>query len=186
MNMGTIIEVAGMALLATLNVALWTLRVAQAAAGRRLLAALVGGVEALLFALVFGAVVSALDDPLRIAAYGVGVAAGTLVGIIADERLSPGQSVATVVVDGDGRSAAETLHEMGWPVVGAPADGVRGTVAVLTVVVEDSVLGQLTNDVATSVPDGFMTIGRLTTTRPIPLPDGMHVPRSRSSAHFRK
>jgi len=73
-------------LLASISVSLWTLRVAVAAAGRRLAAAAIAAVEAVLFAAAFSALITALDDPLRIGAYAVGVAVGTLVGITADDR----------------------------------------------------------------------------------------------------
>ncbi|CAN5891909.1 hypothetical protein BH23ACT10_BH23ACT10_16530 [soil metagenome] len=116
MDMTAVAAAGGLAQLATLNVSLWTIRVALAAAGRRLAAALVSGVEALLFALVFGAVVSGLDDPLRIGAYACGVTLGTLLGIVVGERLSTGQSVVTAVFDGSGWAQVTTLRDAGWPV----------------------------------------------------------------------
>lgn len=84
MHLHTVVDVVGLTALTTLNVGLWTLRVALAAAGRRVLAAVVASVEAVLFSLAFGTVVEALDDPVRIAAYAVGVGAGTLLGIAVD------------------------------------------------------------------------------------------------------
>lgn len=95
----------GPGLLATANVGLWTLRVALAAAGRRVVAAVVAGAEAVLFALVFSTVVTSLDAPARVLAYAVGVGVGTLLGIVVDERLTGGQSLVTAVVDGDGATA---------------------------------------------------------------------------------
>ncbi|HSK94979.1 MAG TPA: DUF5698 domain-containing protein, partial [Euzebyales bacterium] len=116
MELHAVIGAAGLTLLATLNVGLWTLRVAVAAAGRRLVAALVAGLESLLFAVAFGTVVSSLDDPLRLGAYALGVGLGTLLGLLVDERLSTGQSLVRVVVDGDGEVAAAQLRAAGWPV----------------------------------------------------------------------
>ncbi|MGI8574413.1 MAG: DUF5698 domain-containing protein [Egibacteraceae bacterium] len=45
---------------------------------------MIAGLESLLFAL--GAVLSSLHDPVRIVAYAIGVASGTLLGMLADER----------------------------------------------------------------------------------------------------
>lgn len=90
--MNAFVEAAGLAALATVNVGLWTLRVALAAAGRRAVASLTAGTEALLFAVTFGTVVTGLDNPVRVGGYAVGVAAGTLVGIVVHERLSSGPS----------------------------------------------------------------------------------------------
>ena len=96
------VDAAGLSLLACLSVSLWTLRVTIAAAGRKVAAAAVAGVESLLFVLAFGTVLSSLQDPVRIAAYAVGVAGGTLLGMVVDERLSNGRSLVRLVVDGSG------------------------------------------------------------------------------------
>lgn len=181
MDMTAVAAAGGLALLATLNVGLWTIRVALAAAGRRLAAALVSGVEALLFALVFGTVVSGLNDPLRIGAYACGVALGTLLGIVAGERLSTGQSVVTAVFDGVGWAQVTTLRDAGWPVTSSAADGVRGPVAVVRVVVDDLVLRRLRDDIDRLCPHAFVTVEPLRGVRPVALGDGMHAARSRSS-----
>lgn len=174
MDLHHVIEAAGLAALATCNVGLWTLRVAVAAAGRRLMAAVIAGLESLLFALAFGTVISSLDDPLRVGAYAIGVALGTLVGVIADERLSTGQSLVRIVVDGDGEAPAAELRGHGWPVTCTRADGVRGLVAVLLVAVDDAALHRLRADLDRVVPSGFLTVERLRSVRPASLPPGMH------------
>jgi uncharacterized protein YebE (UPF0316 family) len=77
---------AGLAGVATVSVGLWTLRVALAARGRRLAASGTASVEALLFVLAFGRVVDALDDPVRLLGYALGVAAGTFAGLTLEAR----------------------------------------------------------------------------------------------------
>lgn len=170
-------EAAGLALLATCNVGLWTLRVAVAAAGRRLVAAGIAGAEALLFALVFGAVISSLDHPLRVVAYAAGVALGTVIGVVADERLSTGQSLVRIIVDGGDPTLA--LRERGWPATCSRADGVRGPVAVLVVAVDDRRLSHLLSDIEHLAPEGFLTVERLRSTKPVALPRGYMQVRSR-------
>ena len=89
MSLHAIAAPAALALLATANVGLWTLRVALATRGRRSLAAMVSSLEAVLYVLAFSRVVDALDDPVRVGAYAVGVGAGTLLGLVTEERLRP-------------------------------------------------------------------------------------------------
>lgn len=185
MTIESIIDALQLALLAACSVSLWTLRVAVAAAGRRLAAAVIAAVEAMLFALAFSAVITALDDPLRIAGYAVGVTLGTLVGIAADERLSTGQSLVRIVVDGDGDPEMVALRTRGWPVTRELADGVNGRVAVLTVAVDDVALARLRTDIDRSVPTGFETIERLRAVRPSALPVGMHTTRGTAQRHRR-
>lgn len=174
MTLDSIIDALQLAVLAACSVSLWTLRVAVAAAGRRLTAAIIAALEAVLFAVAFSAVIASLDDPVRIAGYAVGVTMGTLVGIAADERLSTGQSLVRVVVDGDGRAEMSALRARGWPVTRTPADGVRGGVAVLTVAVDDSGLARLRADLDRVTPTGFETTERLRAVRSTALPAGMH------------
>ncbi|MBY5161302.1 DUF5698 domain-containing protein [Salsipaludibacter albus] len=168
------LDVLGVATLATGNVGLWTFRVALASAGKRIAAATVAGVEALLFVLVFGTVLQALDDPLRVGAYAVGVGIGTLFGIVADERLAGGQSRVRLVLDGDATDARHRLHDLGWPVTTTPAIGVRGDVTVLDVVVDDRVLPHIAVDLEREAPDGFLTVERLRRVRAVPFPTAMH------------
>lgn len=84
MDMTTVTTAAGIAGLATLNVGVWTLRVALAARDRRALAALAAGLDAVLFVVTFSMVLGSLDDPVRIAAYAAGVSLGTHLGLAAE------------------------------------------------------------------------------------------------------
>ena len=171
-----VVDAAGLSLLACLSVSLWTLRVTIAAAGRKVTAAAVAGVESLVFVLAFGAVLSSLQDPVRIVAYGLGVAGGTLLGMIVDERLSNGRSLVRLVVDGSGVEETTRLREHGWPATRSEADGVNGPVAIIAVAVDERVLGRLTRDLDLVVPEAFRTVERLRDVRPAALPVGMHQP----------
>ncbi len=175
MDAGTLVHLVGLALLATANVGLWTVRVALSAAGRRLAASAVAAAEALLFALVFASVVTSLDAPLRVLAYAVGVGAGTLVGIVVDERLTGGQSLVTAVVDGDGEVARRALHAAGWPVATTTGLGVRGAIAVLSVTVDDTALSRFTDDLDAVEADAHVTVERLRHVRSTSLPADMHL-----------
>lgn len=175
-----LVDAVGLTLLACCSVSLWTLRVTVAAAGRKVTAAAVAGIESLLFVLAFGTVLASLHDPVRIIAYGLGVTAGTLVGMVADERLSTGQSLVRLVVDGSGVELATLMRARGWPVTCEVADGVLGVVAVLTVAVDDRVLPRLTGDLDRLAPHAFRTVERLRDVRPTSLPDGMHQPHRRA------
>ena len=113
----------GMALLAITSVGLWTLRVALTARGRRSIGATVAAVEAVIFAVAFTNVAAHLDSPVRVAGYAAGVAFGTVLGLTADRRLSPGVSEVDIVVPGRDTDTAERLHQLGWPTTTFPARG---------------------------------------------------------------
>lgn len=170
----TVLVPLGLAVLTTCSVGAWTLRVSVAAAGRRVAAAGIAAAEGVLFVLVFGTVVSSLDDPMRVGGYAAGVAVGTWLGILVEERFSTGQSMVRLVVDGSGHDEAAALRGRGWPVVRTSADGVRGPVAVISVAVDDAVLAQVQADVAELAAGAFGTTERLRSIRPIPFPAAMH------------
>ena len=174
--LGLLADMAGLTLLAALSVGLWTVRVAVTAGGRRFVAAAVAGVESLVFVLAMGTVLTSLGEPLRLFAYALGVAGGTLAGIAVDERLSTGQSLVRLIIDGNGDVAVTQLRARGWPATCVHADGVNGPVAVLTVAVEDRVLQRLTGDLDRILPEAFRMTERLREVRPTHLPDGMHQP----------
>ena len=150
-----------MAVLALVSVGLWTLRVALTAGGRRLPGAAVAAVEASVFALVFGSLVSSLDRPARVAGYALGVALGTLLGISADKRLSRGRSEVRVMVDAADAALLDGLRRRGWPAAAVHADGVAGRVCVVFVAVDDRCLDSLLADVGRLAPTAAWTVLRL-------------------------
>lgn len=89
--------------LAVGSVGLWTLRVALAARGNRLLGSSVAAAEAVVFVLAFSHVTGSLNAPLQIAIYGVGVGAGTFLGLTIDRVIRPG---------GPGRSSEAGFTEV--------------------------------------------------------------------------
>ena len=86
MDLPSLVAAAGLAVASTVSVGLWTLRVTLAARGRRTAASGTASVEALLFVLAFSRVMEALEDPVRVVGYAVGVAAGTFVGLTLEAR----------------------------------------------------------------------------------------------------
>jgi uncharacterized protein YebE (UPF0316 family) len=176
MNLQVVAGTVGLALVATANVGLWTLRVALAAAGRRTVAAGVSGVEAVLFVLAFGTVISSLDDPVRIGAYAIGVAAGTSMGLRLEASLSGGQSLVRVITAGPAHSAVAAVRSRGWTLTGVDGHASEGTAAVLLVVVDDAALKDLERDLDDTLPGSLRTVERLRSVSPTPSPRS---PRSR-------
>ena len=168
------LRTATLVLMGTVRVSLWTLRVALAARGRRLVASATAGVEAVVFALVFASVLSRLESPVEVGGYALGVAAGTLLGVAGDARLSRGRSTVRVVVDGTGDALAQALQARGWPVTRLLGEALEGVVGVLLVVVDEPVASHLLADVHALAPDAFCTVERLqaaTTARGRPATD---------------
>jgi uncharacterized protein YebE (UPF0316 family) len=76
------------AVLATLAVSLWTLRVAVTARNHKVLAAGTASIEATVFALAFSRLLGSLDSVTQVLSYAAGVGVGTLLGLAVNERLT--------------------------------------------------------------------------------------------------
>ena len=170
--MNELLAAGGMALLAITSVGLWTLRVALTARGRRSIGATVAAVEAVIFAVAFTNVAAHLHSPLRVAGYAGGVAVGTMLGLTADRRLSPGVSEIDIVVPGLDADIADRLHQLGWPTTTLIARGPHGPVTLICIAVDDSQVTELTTAVRETAPNAFWTVQRLGRTHAAALPDG--------------
>ncbi len=155
-----------MAAMAVGSVGLWTLRVAFAARGRKLLGAAVAALEAVVFAVVFSSLAASLDAPVRIIGYALGVALGTLLGLYLDQRASRGKSGVQVVVHGDDRGLIERLRSEGWPATWFPAEGPRGAATVAFVAVDDVQVPHVVATLQQSAPDAFWAVQQLRRVHP--------------------
>lgn len=158
MSADSLVAPLAMASLAIASVGLWTLRVALAARGRKAAGAIVAAVEAVVFALAFTHLASGLDAPERVAAYAVGVAVGTLLGLAVDERLSAGQTELRVVVPGLRPSLIHSLERLACSTTSLTAQGPEGPVTLLFVAVKDNRLPTLVEDLQRIVPEASWTV----------------------------
>ena len=159
-----------MAALAFVSVALWTLRVAFAARGRKLACAAVAAVEAVVFALVFSRLVADLGSWDRIAGYALGVAVGTAAGLLVNERTSQGGVVVEAVVPGDGEALRAALHAHGWPATAIPAAGLRGPATLVFVAVPATRKEHVVELITSTDPDAFWAVRTATAYHGLPAP----------------
>ncbi len=167
MTLTPVVDVVAMAALALVSVGLWTLRVALTARGRSVAGASVAALDATVFAVVFGSLLSDLDRPARLAGYAFGVAVGTLVGIVADRRMAHGRSEVRVVTSKPGGTLAARLHERRWPATAMAAEGLHGPATVVFVTVDDRCLPSLLDDVRRLAPDAFWTVEPIVDASPV-------------------
>ena len=170
MNADLVVHTSSLTVMGMISVALWTIRVALTARGRRLAASATAGIEAVVFVLVFASVLSSLNSPVEVGGYAVGVAAGTLLGVVADARLSTGQSAVRIIVDGTGDDLVLALRAKAWPAARLQGDGVKGGIALLLLVVDDVHLPSLVAELHRLAPEAFWAVERLQSAKPAVLP----------------
>jgi len=121
-------------LLRLANVAVGTVRTLLIVRGERILATLIGLLEALFFVVAVGKVVQDLGNLLNLFAYCVGFAAGTWVGMILENRLALGYVVVRIVSLQKGKRIALALRERGYGVTEMLGEGRAGRVGIIDVV----------------------------------------------------
>lgn len=172
MPIDVVIDTGLLVAMGMVSVCLWTIRVALTARGRRFAASAAAGIEAVVFVLVFASVLESLDSPVDLVGYAAGVAAGTLLGVFADSRLSGGQTVFRIIIDGQGDTLAIALRARGWPITMLSAQGLSGRAALLLLVVDDTRTRQVTADLRDLAPDALWTTERLQNSNCPALPGG--------------
>lgn len=140
--------------LAMLSVGLWTVRVAVTARGNRVLGASVAAVEATVFAVAFSRLLADLNSPERIAAYGLGVALGTLLGLRFDAVLNP-RALRLVAVDPAGRLST-TLSAAGWASTSTDGCSQTGPVSIVSLTIPEHDLPALSAVMATTGLEDFL------------------------------
>lgn len=107
-----------------IDVSLTTLRTIFMVQGKKLLVFLMGTVEAVVYVVILGKIVSDLNDPIKILAYGLGFAAGNVVGILIEERLALGElAVEVILTSADNDALIEEIREQGFGVTVINAQG---------------------------------------------------------------
>lgn len=182
MTAAPLVDAASMAGLALVSVGLWTLRVALTARGRRVAGASLAALDASVFAVVFGSLVSDLDRPARLCGYAFGVAVGTMLGLTLDRRMAHGRSEVRVVVPGSHASLVERLRNRGWPVTALSADGLNGPATIVFVAVADRCLPPLLDDVRSLAPGAFWTVEPIVDASPVGVDDQFRELRSAPGA----
>jgi uncharacterized protein YebE (UPF0316 family) len=122
-------------ILRVINYAIGTIRLVAISRGRRVLAAGLAFLEALIFAVVIANVVSDLDNIVNLVSYCLGAAAGSYVGMVLEQRLITGYSKITIISVTDGHEIALALREKNFGVTEAIGMGHEGQVSMLTIVV---------------------------------------------------
>lgn len=151
------------------DVSMGTLRVAFIARGRKYLAAACGFAEVFIWILVVSRVLSGDPKLLTYVAYALGFACGTLVGMFIEERLAVGWSLVRVISSKPVGDFINKLSSAGFGVTQQDAQGSRGPVQVLVILMPRKRLDQFLPLLQEFDPTGFYTIEDVRHARDIPL-----------------
>jgi len=141
-----------------LNSAVGTVRLVVMARGQRLLVAVLGFIEALIFAYVTANVVTDLSNLLNLAAYCGGFALGIYVGMIIETRYVVSYIRVNIITQIGGHEIAVNLREHGYGVTEMQGQGGSGEVTMITSVVQRVDTGKVVSVAQQINPKAFITM----------------------------
>jgi uncharacterized protein YebE (UPF0316 family) len=144
--------------LRVINYAVGTVRLVFITRGKRVFAAALAFVEALIFAVVMASVVADLQNVLNLMAYCMGAAVGSYTGMVIEARLVTSYSTVQIITKQYGAQIAQLLREKGYGVTETTGRGRDGEVSIL----RTSLNNRHVSDVLTAVtqvdPKAFVEV----------------------------
>ena len=126
-----------------IDVSIATVRVIILVRGKKYLAGVLGFVEAIVYLLALGFVVSRLNNPINIIMYGLGFAFGNIVGGFIEERMAVGYITVQVISMKDPHELCNYLREIGYGVTTWEGEGREGMHSVLSITLSRKELSRL-------------------------------------------
>lgn len=150
------------------DVSMGTLRVAFIARGRKYLAAACGFTEILIWIVVVSRILTGPQHWLSYVAYALGFTLGTFAGMSLEERLAVGWSLVRVISNKPVKDFMQQLSAAGFGVTRQDADGARGPVQVLVILMPRKRLSVFQPLLRNFDPAAFYTIEDVRHARDIP------------------
>jgi uncharacterized protein YebE (UPF0316 family) len=116
------------------DVSMGTVRTTMIMRGQRRLAALIGFVEVTIWVVAISRVIGNLDTIWNVIGYSGGFAAGTLLGMMIEDRLAMGDADLIIISIKKGQEIAAHIHRAGFGATRLLAEGVSGPVHLVHVV----------------------------------------------------
>lgn len=151
------------------DVSMSTLRVAYISRGRKYSAAAFGFIEVLIWITVVSRVLVGERHILTYVAYAFGFACGTLVGMMIEERIAVGWALVRVITHKPVADFMQKLSAAGFGVTQQDAQGSRGPVRVLVLLMPRKRLTQFQPLLLEFDPQAFYTIEDVRSARDTPM-----------------
>lgn len=140
------------------DVSIGTLRIMTVVRGRKMLAATLGFFEVIIWVLAVSGVLRYIgESPLALIAYGLGFAAGTLIGIWLEQRLALGLQIVRAINPDEERPLADALRAEGLKVTEVAAKGAVSQVEVCFLVAARRKVREIVDKILRISPRAFLT-----------------------------
>jgi uncharacterized protein YebE (UPF0316 family) len=141
-----------------LDVSLQTLRVVFVSKGYKILAPLTGFFEVFIWIIAIGQIMKNLSNIWGYFAYAAGFAAGTVVGLWIEEKLSIGKVGIRIITKKDAEELVEYLREANYGVTALDAIGSTGNVKIIYTIIKRKNIENVVQMIEKYNPHAFYTI----------------------------
>jgi uncharacterized protein YebE (UPF0316 family) len=142
------------------DVSLGTLRMIMVIAGHRIISAILGFVEVIIWIVAAGNAVEHFNNPFAVLAFAGGFAAGTLVGMTIENRLAIGFRVVRVINPKPELDLAGAMRGDGFTATRLEGGGPDGPVEIVFLAVKRRAVPKLLERIGQVTPDAFMSVER--------------------------
>jgi uncharacterized protein YebE (UPF0316 family) len=140
------------------DVSLDTLRIIFINRNLRYCAAVSGFFGVLIWLMVIRQIFQRLDNPLCFVAYAAGFAAGNLVGMIIENRISIGKVIIRIITRKESEELVSFLRSSGFGITVIDAEGMTGPVKVIFTVAERSDIEHIVETIKNYNPAAFYSV----------------------------
>ena len=140
------------------DVTLQTIRIVFVSRGLRFLSPLVGFFEILIWLFAIKAVMQNLNNAACFFAYAAGFSAGNFLGLIIEKKIAIGRAVLRIITTKDATELISFLRSQGYGVTSLDAQGVKGEVHVIYMIIRRSDFGCITEIIHKYNPKAFYTL----------------------------
>jgi uncharacterized protein YebE (UPF0316 family) len=140
------------------DVTLGTIRIVFVSKGKKLLAAVFGFFEVLIWLLAIGQILKNLTNIFCYLAYAGGFATGNFVGLYLEEKLALGTLVIRLITGEDASSLTSFLRERGYGVTIVDAQGVTGKVHLVFMIIKRSQFRKVVKIIRSYHPRAFYSV----------------------------
>ncbi|NLC71869.1 MAG: DUF2179 domain-containing protein [Desulfuromonadaceae bacterium] len=141
-----------------LDVSVATMRIIMVARGRKILAAVLGFMESLVWIVAVTQVMNNLDNWVTYVAFALGFGAGNYVGLMIEEKVAMGNLIIRVITRQDAEEMIHFLWKSGYGVTSIDGWGETGPVKLIFTVCRRRSLGQVIRIIKQFNPKAFYTI----------------------------
>lgn len=141
-----------------MDVSLDTLRIIFINKNLRYWAALCGFFEVLIWLMVIRQIFQQLNNPLCFIAYPAGFAAGNIVGLMIENRISIGKVIIRTITRREADALIAFLKSSGYGVTVINAEGATGPVKVIFTIVERSDIPHVVETIKKYNPNAFYSV----------------------------